>query len=108
MKRTSHLYLTSAIIGTAFFLFGLPWHQSPFGENASVSGVVSTPTGSAATSGRLQTSDTRTSAASKRLRKRFPDILLTTHENRQLRFYDDLVKGKVVLINFMYTSCTGI
>src|SRR3989441_6032851 len=34
-----------------------------------------------------------------------PNVVLTTHENNTVRFYDDLVKGKVVLINFMFTSC---
>lgn len=33
------------------------------------------------------------------------NIELTTHEGRSVRFYDDLVKGKVVAINFMFTSC---
>jgi protein SCO1/2 len=33
------------------------------------------------------------------------NIELTTHEGRTVRFYDDLVKGKVVAINFMYTTC---
>lgn len=36
---------------------------------------------------------------------RLPNVVLTTHENKTVRFYDDLVKGKVVLINFMFTSC---
>jgi len=34
-----------------------------------------------------------------------PNTRLTTHEGRAVRFYDDLVKGKVVAINFMFTSC---
>jgi protein SCO1 len=33
------------------------------------------------------------------------NIELTTHEGRSVRFYDDLVKGKVVAINFMFTTC---
>ena len=37
---------------------------------------------------------------------RFPDVMLTTHEGTEVRFYQDLVKGKVVLINFMYATCT--
>ena len=37
-----------------------------------------------------------------------PNIELTTQENRRVRFYDDLVRGKVVLINFMYATCSGI
>jgi protein SCO1 len=32
---------------------------------------------------------------------------LTTHENKQVRFYDDLIHGKQAIINFMYASCTG-
>jgi len=34
-----------------------------------------------------------------------PNIVLTTHDNKTVRFYDDLVRGKVVLVNFMFTSC---
>jgi protein SCO1/2 len=37
-----------------------------------------------------------------------PNYELTTHEGKQVRFYDDLVRGKLVLINFMYTHCKGI
>lgn len=33
------------------------------------------------------------------------NIELTTHKGRSVRFYDDLVKGKVVAINFMFTTC---
>jgi len=39
---------------------------------------------------------------------RFPNVPLRTHENQSVRFYDDLLKGKVVLINFFFTSCTSI
>lgn len=38
-------------------------------------------------------------------RRYFPNIVLTTQENRKVHLYDDLVKDKVMLINFMYTSC---
>lgn len=40
--------------------------------------------------------------------KHFPNVLLTTHEGRKVRFYDDLVKDKIVLINFMYVKCEGV
>jgi protein SCO1 len=36
----------------------------------------------------------------------FPNVLLTTHEGREVKFYDDLIKDKFVTINFVYTSCT--
>lgn len=38
----------------------------------------------------------------------FPNVTLTTHEGRKVKFYDDLLKDKIVLINFMYVKCEGI
>src|SRR6476620_9586624 len=35
----------------------------------------------------------------------FPNVTLTTHEGKQVRFYDDLVKGKIVAIDLIYTTC---
>jgi len=35
----------------------------------------------------------------------FPNVPLVTHEGKTVRFFDDLIKGKVVAINFIYTSC---
>ena len=40
-----------------------------------------------------------------RRRSRFPNVSLQTHEHQEVRFYDDLLKDKTVLINFMYTAC---
>ncbi len=38
----------------------------------------------------------------------FPNSIVQTHDGRSLRFYDDVVRGKVVLFNMMYAVCTGI
>src|SRR2546422_7800689 len=35
----------------------------------------------------------------------FPNVVLTTHDGTRVRFYDDLIKDKIVVINFMYTQC---
>ena len=35
----------------------------------------------------------------------FPNVPLTTQDGTTLRFYDDLLKGKKVAINLIYTSC---
>jgi len=35
----------------------------------------------------------------------FPNVVLTAQDGRKLRFFDDLIKDKVVMINFIYTSC---
>jgi copper(I)-binding protein/cytochrome oxidase Cu insertion factor (SCO1/SenC/PrrC family) len=35
----------------------------------------------------------------------FPNVELTTHDGEKVRFFDDLIKDKVVAINFIYTNC---
>ena len=40
--------------------------------------------------------------------KYFPNFELVTHEGKKVRFYDDLIKDKIVVINFMYAQCEGI
>ena len=35
----------------------------------------------------------------------FPNVPLTTHEGKEVHFFDDLIEDKVVVINFIYTSC---
>ena len=48
-------------------------------------------------------------SARDRIRARyFPNLALRTQDNRTVRFYDDLIKGKVVILNFMYAECDGI
>lgn len=41
-------------------------------------------------------------------RRNIPNIAVTSQEGKSFRFYDDLVKDKLVLINFFYAECTGI
>lgn len=38
----------------------------------------------------------------------FPNVRLTNHEGKKVLFYDDLLKDKIVVINFMYAKCEGI
>ena len=38
----------------------------------------------------------------------FPNVTLYTHEGKPVKFYDDLMAGKVVAINVMYAACAGI
>jgi cytochrome oxidase Cu insertion factor (SCO1/SenC/PrrC family) len=35
----------------------------------------------------------------------FPNVPLVTHEGETIRFFDDLLKDKVVAVNFIYTKC---
>jgi protein SCO1/2 len=38
----------------------------------------------------------------------FPNVTLTTQDGRKVRFYDDLLKDKVVAVSFIYTSCADV
>ncbi|MDM0019119.1 SCO family protein [Variovorax saccharolyticus] len=40
-------------------------------------------------------------------RQRIPNVELKTHTGKTVRFYDDLVRGKIVAINMMYADCEG-
>jgi protein SCO1 len=35
----------------------------------------------------------------------FTNALLRTHENKEVKFYDELIKGRQVIINLMYANC---
>lgn len=38
----------------------------------------------------------------------FPNVALTNHLGETLHFFDDLIKDKVVVINFIYTTCPDV
>jgi protein SCO1/2 len=38
----------------------------------------------------------------------FPDVTLVTQDGRRVRFYSDLLRDKVVLINFIFTRCKDL
>jgi protein SCO1/2 len=44
-------------------------------------------------------------AAASRAARFYPNVPLLNQDGKTLRFYDDVIKGKVVTINFMFTSC---
>jgi protein SCO1/2 len=41
-------------------------------------------------------------------RNYFPNVILTDQDGKKHRFYDDLIKDKIVTINFMFTTCKDI
>ena len=41
-------------------------------------------------------------------REYFTDLPLLTQDGKPVRFYSDMLQGKVVLISFIYTNCTEI
>jgi len=47
-------------------------------------------------------------AADPRRADYFPNVPLVTQDGKAVRFYDDLLKGKKVVINVIFTSCTDV
>ena len=47
-------------------------------------------------------------AASDNSRMSIPDVELLDQDGRKVRFYTDLVKGKTVAVNFIFTTCTTV
>jgi protein SCO1/2 len=41
-------------------------------------------------------------------RMHFPNVPLYTHEGKRVMFYDDLVKGKIVTMNFFFARCDEV
>ena len=40
---------------------------------------------------------------------RFPNVTMTTHQGKQVRFYDDVIRGnKINIISMMYTQCPDV
>jgi cytochrome oxidase Cu insertion factor (SCO1/SenC/PrrC family) len=75
--------------------------------NASNESAMSTPTASSGSAGADEARNEK-AAASDSSESYFPNLTLLTQENKQVHFYDDLLKGKVVLINFLFTTCKGV
>jgi protein SCO1 len=55
-----------------------------------------------------QTERAAQQAAQARNRAHFPNTILQDQNGRRLRFYDDVLRGKVFAINFVYTTCTDV
>ncbi|HEY4679218.1 MAG TPA: SCO family protein [Candidatus Angelobacter sp.] len=41
-------------------------------------------------------------------RRYFPNVELVTHTGKKVKFYDDVLKDKIVILNMMYADCQGV
>src|SRR5690242_7937282 len=74
-------------------------------KNASMSAILAAIVGvlaMAAMPAQAQRTDNRWGA------NYFPNVPVVTQDGERLMFYDDLVKGKIVVFSFIFTSCTDI
>ena len=47
-------------------------------------------------------------SATAQKREYLTNALLTDQEGRKFKFYDDLIRGKITIVNMMYAKCEGI
>lgn len=73
---------------------------------AAATGSALDPLSAAAADRRFPSIDA--SSREKVRRRYFPDVTLITHEGKKVRFYEDLIKDKIVTLNFMYADCEGV
>jgi protein SCO1 len=74
---------------------------------ACAAGLVHASTGTPDDKTRTSADAAGGTARAEQMRRHFPNVPLQTHDGRSVRFYDDLVKGRKVIINFTFTTCTG-
>src|SRR6266404_1896987 len=55
----------------------------------------------------LGISNTTNSFAEAKKAQDFPNVTLKTQDGKVVRFYEDLIKDKIVIIDFMYSQCKG-
>ena len=48
------------------------------------------------------------SARARIQQQHLPNLPLVTHDGKEVRFYDDLIKDKVVMLNFFYALCGDV
>lgn len=89
----------------------VPLPGSSKADNATASERVVTATAASAPSYASSTKQAEVASRQKKLAESaanyFPNIVLINQDNKPMRFYDDLLKGKTVMINFMLTHCQG-
>ena len=64
--------------------------------------------GSAAAATRAVPVDVQSQARERIHKLHFPDVTLFTQDGRRVRFYDDLIKNKIVTLNFFFSRCDEI
>jgi protein SCO1 len=76
------------------------------GATAYVGGSAAVASAAAAASSETLT---KSQVARQRIQRlHLPNVPLLTHEGKKVMFYDDLIKDKIVTLNFFYTKCDEI
>lgn len=80
-------------------------NKRTFIKNLAGTALVGLATANSMTQAHAKANKTNLDERRKRL---FPNVPLLSHDGDRVRFYDDLLRDKTVLINFMYARCADI
>ncbi len=76
---------------------------------APLAGAAALAHGSTVAAATPEAETTQSDLARRRIQRlHLPNVPLLTHEGKRVMFYDDLIKGKIVTLNFFYAQCDGI
>jgi protein SCO1/2 len=76
---------------------------------APLAGATAAVAGTMGTTAFGREEPTQSDLARERLQRlHLPNVPLVTHEGKHVKFYDDLVKGKIVTMNFFFAKCDEI
>jgi cytochrome oxidase Cu insertion factor (SCO1/SenC/PrrC family) len=96
---------SSRTAATALAQVPMPGTSATASERQVEKRVAAEPGGGGATAGGEAG---RTKSPAEAAASYFPNTVLLTQDNKPVHFFDDLLKGKIVLINYMFTTCTGV
>src|SRR3954447_12215139 len=86
----------------------VPRQKEPNMNRRNFLSSILAPAPAAALAATAKTRSSSDSALGLTGRAAIPNVGVTSHTGKRYRFYEDLVKGKMVVINFFYAQCDGI
>jgi len=117
-SRANHRWAVAAVVAVAGLVLGGSAAQSNAFEEmiAMLNGMIaakgSVPEGIAdgipEHQAAQETATTGRSGSNRWGANYFPNVPLVTHEGETVHLFDDLIEGKVVVINFIYTTCGDV
>jgi protein SCO1 len=75
---------------------------------SQIAGIITDAAGKSKTVASVNTSAPKNTSSANASANYFPNLTLLTQDNKPVRFYEDLLKNRTVLINFLFTTCKGV
>lgn len=97
--------MTAKTTFSALLAAAMLWNLSAAAHDGETSAAPAPAAGSVAIPSPSQSAAV---AEEERARSYFTDLPVVTHDGETVRFFTDVLRGRVVLVTFFFTSCKGI